>query len=94
MYKDDKAPGKGSVEAELSSLPAQLPSLGIQAGDVMYFYNEEEGVHHAAVISKVENGEIRYPANSANRHDYALEAALEGSDEEDGVLIVRLKDER
>lgn len=72
------------------NLDSRIGSLGIQPGDVMYFYNKEEGVHHASVISKVEHREIYYSANSVNRYDQPLR---EGLKENDGVLVVRINDE-
>ncbi len=80
--------GEGETNVSYSDLSSQLPSLGIQAGDIMYFYNQEEGVHHAAVISKVEDGEIYYSANSVIRDDQPL---VNGLEENDGVVIVRLR---
>ena len=71
-----------------SELSERLPYLGIQAGDIMYFYNQEEGVHHATVITKAEDAEIYYAGNSLNRFDRPLTGAVE---EDGGVVIVRLR---
>ena len=90
IRKGSTTSGKGGVVVSYDNLGSRIGSLGIQPGDVMYFYNKEEGVHHASVISKVENGEIYYSANSVNRYDQPLR---EGLEENDGVLVVRINDE-
>lgn len=80
----------GSVEIPYSDLSSQLSSLNIQPGDLLYFYNEE-GVHHATIVSKVENGSIYYSANTNNRFDENLKTAVDGNTEH-GFLVVRVKD--
>ena len=80
--------GKGGTNVSYSNLSSQLTDLGIQAGDMMYFYNQEEGVHHAAIISKVEGGELYYSANSVIRNDQPL---VNGLEENEGVVIVRIR---
>lgn len=89
VHKGPAASGKGAVNVGLSDLPSQLPSLGVQPGDVMYFYNKEEGVHHATVISKIEDGEIYYSGNTVNRFNHPLSLGI-GND--DGVLLIRIND--
>ena len=89
IHKGTTTSGKGGIDVGLSDLPSRLSDLGIQPGDVMYFYNEEEGVHHATVISGLENGEILYSGNTVNRFDWKLS---EGIKSNDGVLIVRIND--
>ena len=55
----------------------------------MYFYNNN-GVHHATVISEVTDTEIKYSGNTSNRFNYSLNTSLNSSTDS-GVFIVRLK---
>ena len=88
IRKGSFSSGKGGTNVRYSELSERLPYLGIQAGDIMYFYNQEEGVHHATVITKAEDAEIYYAGNSLNRFDRPLTGAVE---EVGGVVIVRLR---
>ncbi len=89
VYKGQTASGKGSQNIPIDDLSAQVSSLGVQPGDLLYFY-KDDGIHHAAVVSEVADGKILYSANSITRYDHDLEEAIKN---EKGILIVRLKDE-
>ena len=89
IYKPNVSVNEGQINVPLDSLSDNLKSLGIQKGDLMYFYGDG-GVHHATVISSVNEGKIRFSANTNNRFDHLLTAALGDSDVDYGVLIVRL----
>ncbi len=61
----------------------------VQKGDLMYFVDEKGNVHHATMISKVENGMIYFTGNTKRRFNMPLKDALDG----DSVIIVRINDE-
>lgn len=79
----------GMDNVKFNDLAGEINRLGIQKGDLLYFYNAEEGVHHATVVSKVDDQGIYYVANSNRRFDEPLKNAL---DNEDAFRIVRLRD--
>ncbi len=81
--------GQNTTKVSYSDLSSQISSLGIQAGDAMYSYNEAEGVHHASIVLKVKDGKMYYSANSLNRYDNDFAYGLRDND---GVLIVRIND--
>ena len=64
----------------------------VQIGDLVYFINEVGTVHHAAIVSNVEDGDIKYAGNTKRRFDASLSATI-GPDGEYGVVIVRINDE-
>ena len=74
---------------KFEDLSSNIESLGIQKGDLLYFYNAEEGVHYATVISKIDDQGIYYSANSNRRFDEPLKNGLDGVD---AFRIVRLND--
>ena len=80
---------KGKENVSVNDVGSLLSGLGVQKGDLIYFYDSNGKVHHAGMVSSVDTGEILYTANSISRFDASLESALE---EEAGVYIVRLKD--
>lgn len=90
VCRGSSSSGKREVNIGYSDLASKLSSLGVRPGDAMYFYNEEEGVHHATVISKVDDNTIYYSGNTVNRFDQDIDDVI---DNESGVLIVRINDE-
>jgi hypothetical protein len=65
-------------------------NMGVQEGDLLYFMGKEaENPHHAAIISKIENGEIYYAAHTKSRREQPLSESI-GNEK---VLIIRIKDD-
>ena len=62
----------------------------IQIGDLMYFANEDDGAHHATVITSI-NDDIYFSAHTSHRSDEPLYDHLEGGEE--WVYIIRIKDD-
>ncbi len=64
--------------------------MGVQEGDLLYFMGKEAGnPYHAAIISKIENGEIYYAAHTKSRRKQPLSESI-GNEK---VLILRIKDD-
>jgi hypothetical protein len=64
-------------------------NMGIQPGDLIYFVRQgATSTHHAAVITKIENGDIFYTQNTPNRIDRRLSEGIGNQ----SVLIIRMKD--
>lgn len=66
----------GMNNVKFEDLSSNIESLGIQKGDLLYFYNAEEGVHYATVISKIDDQGIYYSANSNRRFDEPLKKRI------------------
>ena len=68
---------------------AAVKANNIQVGDLMYFANEEDGAHHATMITKIDENGIYYSAHTDHRSDETLDGKLS---ETEWVYIVRIKD--
>lgn len=68
----------------------QQAAQTVQPGDLLY-WDDGDGVHHATIVTKVENGHIYYSGNTDSKKDADLEQAMKGNGE--SVHIVKLKDE-
>ncbi len=55
-----------------------IASYGIRPGDLMYFENAT-GIHHAAIITDIQNGEIKYTQHSYDDVDIPFKS-FKGSD--------------
>jgi hypothetical protein len=60
---------------------------GVQVGDLLYFGEGED--MHATIITKIENGDIMYSANTNSRKDESLTRHLN----EDNIRIIRIQDD-
>lgn len=89
VYKTNEHLSNNQINVSLTNLSSDLKNLNVQKGDLMYFYNNN-GVHHATVISEVTDTEIKYSGNTSNRFNYSLNTSLNSSTDS-GVFIVRLK---
>ena len=76
----------GNTSVSISS-PSEISSVvkfsGVQAGDLLYFANKN-GVHHATIITKVENGMIYYAGHTRSTFDEPLDQKMN----QDSVYIV------
>jgi cell wall-associated NlpC family hydrolase len=64
-------------------------NMDIQKGDILFFQHEGENEpYHAAIITGVENGEIKYSAHTNSRNDAPLSEYIKN----DTVLIIRIND--
>lgn len=68
----------------------QQAAQTVQPGDLLY-WDDGDGVHHATIVTKVENGHIYYSGNTDSKKDADLEQAMKGNGE--SIHIVKLKDE-
>lgn len=62
----------------------------VQPGDLLY-WGKNNDIHHATIVTKVENSHIFYSGNTEQRTDYDLQTAM--SDNREPVHIIKLKDE-
>jgi RHS repeat-associated protein len=71
-------------------IPYAINHWGIQAGDLMFFANDTDGIHHATMITEVNksNDEIKYSAHTRPRQGDDLKLNM-GSER---VHIIRIKD--
>ena len=68
-----------------------LETENIQKGDLMYFFDENGNVHHATIISGINENGIFFSGNTKRRFNYPLvNAFLDG---ENGVYIIMINDE-
>ena len=67
-----------------------VAKCGVKAGDLLYWAGADgSNVHHAGIVTKVENGEIYYAAHTSERFDEPLSEHLDG----ELVYVVRIRDE-
>lgn len=76
----------------MDKLGGGLPGLGIQKGDLVYFYHDDGKPSHAAVVSKVDGNGVYHTANTNRRFDQDLGSALGHDSSYSGAYIVRIKD--
>jgi cell wall-associated NlpC family hydrolase len=62
---------------------------GIQPGDLLYFAPDGETVHHATIITKVDNNKIYYAGHTNSAFDKPLSEGIGN----DTVFIVRIRDD-
>ena len=60
---------------------------GIKIGDIIYFEDPTDGIHHAAIVVSVKDGEIYYAAHSTGRMKKALSTTIGN----DTIRIVKIK---
>ena len=66
-----------------------ITTYNIRIGDLIYMDFESDGkIDHAAIINRVENGEIFYSAHTADRFDQNLYSAIDSSTT---IYILRMK---
>lgn len=85
------SPVRSGAAVSIDRLAKEVSSLGVRPGDLMYFYNGDGELHHAAVVSSVSSKGIGYAGNSKRRFDAPVGDAL-GPKDFDGVFIVKIKD--
>ncbi len=91
VYTNSSQKNAGMKNVAVNDLSKGTEGLGVQPGDLVFFYNDEGKAHHAAVVSGVTDDKINYAANTTRRFDQSLKAALDAGGESKGAYIVRLK---
>ena len=71
---------------DISEIPYVAMNMGVQPGDLLYFAGNN-GVHHATIITQVDNDEIYYAAHTANWQYRELSLGLRNQT----AYIVRIK---
>ena len=67
-------------------------SKTVKPGDLVYWVSSKEGVHHATIVTEVQDGQIMITGNTdAYTDDFLSERMEENSTE--SVKIIHLKDE-
>lgn len=60
----------------IDELLSFITKANIQIGDLLYFENDKDGIHHATIISGITDDDILYAAHSAPRFDASLKKKL------------------
>ena len=68
-----------------SEIAGAISSNNIQAGDLMYFVNQSGNVHHATIITKVENDMIYYAGHTSSCFNRPL---IKGIGDESVIIIM------
>jgi hypothetical protein len=69
---------------------AAVLTRAVQIGDVMFFAGQDgNDPHHAAIITKIDEGKIFFSAHTNNQDDRELTSYLN----KEAVLIIRIRDE-
>ncbi len=79
---------------DIKSIIKQCNDQGkpIHVGDLMYFADDNKGgVHHATIISKLDEQMIYYSAHTGNCLDKSLSAGFDDNPNDGYVYIIRLK---
>jgi hypothetical protein len=80
----------GMVTVDKSNISTAANDMGIQVGDIMFFAGEDgKNPHHAAIITKIENGEIYFSAHTRDREDQPLSESI-GNEK---IKIVKMRDD-
>ncbi len=91
-YFSDKSNGYINGEVitinSVDDISEAISNNNIQKGDLLYWSNDGETVHHASMISTVTNNDIKYTAHSDPYYDESLNEKI-GSET---VFIVRMND--
>lgn len=98
QYNYFSNPENGFINGEVieinnvSELAEEAKNGGIQAGDLLYFDENRDGVpNHAAMISKVDSGMLYYTAHTFARFNQPLSAYFCTRNNEARVYIIKLK---
>lgn len=67
-------------------------SQKVEPGDLVYWINNEEGVHHATIVTDVKNGQIMIAGNTKAYSDELVADRMKENSAE-SIIIVHLKDE-
>ena len=87
-------PDNGYINGEvlIISAPDQIANIanngGVQPGDLLYFSTDGILVHHATIVTKVENGMIYFAAHTRAQFDCPLSEKI-GSET---IFIIRIDD--
>ena len=85
-------PANGYINGDVITIssPSGIESVakygGVQQGDLMYFMNGEDGIHHSTIITRVENGMIYFAGHTAPCFDRPLGISM-GSEV---IYIIRI----
>jgi len=95
QYEYFSNPQNGYINGEVlkfraSEIEYYANNGGIQTGDLLYFAGTDgNNLHHATIVTKVENGDIFYAGHTNERFDYSLT----GANSNEWFFVIRLFDD-
>ncbi len=85
-------PANGYIRGNVITIssPSGIESVakfgGVRQGDLMYFVNEGDGIHHSTIITKVENGMIYFAGHTSPCFDRPLGISMDS----EAIYIIRI----
>ena len=67
-------------------------SKTVKPGDLVYWVSSKEGVHHATIVTEVQDGKIQITGNTKAYKDESLAGRMKDNPDQT-IVIIHLKDQ-